>query len=256
MNLQSAYLSDINPSYKKQSKSSLKSLLDNLPKNANKSNIFITLNELAENDIHNFIKIYHGDDVIIWNVLTQIMLSIMFFHKYINAFHCDAHSGNFLYHKIKPGGYFHYNIYGKDFYLENIGFLIVIWDFGLINPFPNSKTINNNKYGQHDPHRRMKYLTIYHDYARIIEDGFRYKKHGGGVNNKYLFSTDIYTFIDYIIETIAKPKYLNNTDINNLESLDKDIITILKNYPDDNNTFKDTLNADDVILNPYKPYYL
>ena len=75
----------------------------------------------------------------------------MFFHKYINAFHNDAHAGNFLYHRIKPGGYFHYNIYGQDFYLENIGFLWVIWDFGLIQPFSNSNLINNNKYGYGDP---------------------------------------------------------------------------------------------------------
>ena len=252
--IQSVYSSDVNPSYKQQSQSSLQSLLDNLPENANKSSIFITLNELAENDIHNFIKLYHGDDVIIWNTLIQIMLSIMFFYKYINAFHCDTHTGNFLYHKIKPGGYFHYNIYGKDFYLENIGFLIVIWDFGLINPFPNSKRINNNKYGTYD--NRRKNLTIIQDYAKIIKDGFRYKKHGGGVNNNNLFSTTIYTFIDYIIEILAKPEYFNNTDTNDLEPLNKEIITILKNYPDDDNTFKDKLMHDDVILNPYNPYYL
>jgi len=252
--IQSVYSSDINPSYKKQSEKSLELLLDNLPENANKSNIIITLNELAENDIHNFIKLYYSDDIIIWNTLIQIMLSIMFFYKYINAFHCDAHSGNFLYHKIKPGGYFHYNLYGKDFYLENIGFLIVIWDFGLINPFQNSKRINNNKYGTYD--NRRKNLTITQDYAKIIKDGFRYKKHGGGVNNNNLFSTNIYTFIDYIIEKLNKPQYFNNTDTNDLETLNKEIITILKNYPDDDNTFKNKLTADDVILNPHNPYYL
>jgi hypothetical protein len=37
----------------------------------------------------------------------------------------------FLYHKIKKGGYFHYNIYGKDYYLENLGYLWIIWDFEL-----------------------------------------------------------------------------------------------------------------------------
>jgi predicted unusual protein kinase regulating ubiquinone biosynthesis (AarF/ABC1/UbiB family) len=71
----------------------------------------------------------------------------MFFHYYTNNYHCDTHTGNFLFHKIKPGGYFHYNIYGKDYYLENQGYLWVVWDFGLIEPFQNSKEINNNKFG-------------------------------------------------------------------------------------------------------------
>jgi hypothetical protein len=43
--------------------------------------------------------------------------------------HNDCHWGNFLYHKIKKGGYFHYKIFDKDYYLENLGFLWVIWDF-------------------------------------------------------------------------------------------------------------------------------
>ena len=36
---------------------------------------------------------------------------------------------NFLFYKIKPGGYFHYKIYNKDIYVKNMGYLWVIWDY-------------------------------------------------------------------------------------------------------------------------------
>ena len=110
--------------------------------NKNKS-LLIQLNELASGDLrYNLLNNISKDKL---NIITQILLSIMFFHNYTKSNHCDTHSGNFLYHKIKPGGYLHYNIYGKDYYLENQGYLWVIWDFGLIMPF----TLNN-KYGKAD----------------------------------------------------------------------------------------------------------
>jgi phosphatidate cytidylyltransferase len=67
----------------------------------------------------------------------------MFFSNYTNLIHNDCHTGNFLFHKIKPGGYFHYNIFGIDYYLENLGYLWVIWDFGLTE-FYNLKPINTD----------------------------------------------------------------------------------------------------------------
>ena len=105
------------------------------PKLINKNKeLLIQINELASGDL--FSVLYKID---ILPTFTQIILSIMFFHNYIRAFHIDPHVGNFLYHKIKPGGYFHYNLYGKDYYLENQGYLWVIWDFGLIKPFNTNK---------------------------------------------------------------------------------------------------------------------
>jgi hypothetical protein len=41
----------------------------------------------------------------------------------------DAHWGNFLYHKIKPGGYIHYKIYDNDIYIKNMGYMWIIWDY-------------------------------------------------------------------------------------------------------------------------------
>ena len=55
----------------------------------------------------------------------------MFFNKYSQSFHRDGHSGNFLYHKIEPGGCFRYVINGIDYYIENMGYLWISWDFGI-----------------------------------------------------------------------------------------------------------------------------
>jgi hypothetical protein len=245
------YLSDKNHSFVRQSSESFKSLLNDLPENIyGKNKIIITINELAEGDSYHFIKKHYLNDKILFNSLIQILLSIMFFYKYINAFHHDTHSGNFLYHKIKPGGYFHYNIYGKDYYLENIGFLWVIWDFGLINPFPNSLLINNNKYGQ-----TYENTLIIYDYFRIIKDGFINEKNHGDMNDAYQFS-DYFTFIiTKLYDKLHDSSYISNTDIKALPSLNKELLKILtiNIYF---NTFKTSLNADDKIINANSPYYI
>jgi hypothetical protein len=104
--------------------------------NKNKS-LLIQINELATGDLDSIIESKLNYDFL--NTITQVFISIMFFQHYSKYYHNDAHAGNFLYHKIKPGGYFHYNIYGIDYYLENKGYLWVIWDFGLIEPIANNK---------------------------------------------------------------------------------------------------------------------
>jgi hypothetical protein len=113
----------------------------------NNDNFYIQINELADGNLLNLIL---KGNIDLLNNITQILISIMFFHNYTKYYHMDTHVGNFLYHKIKPGGYFHYNIYGKDYYLKNIGYLWVIWDFGLIMSFKdgpyNKISINNDFY--------------------------------------------------------------------------------------------------------------
>jgi hypothetical protein len=90
-----------------------------------------------------------------FNCIIQCLISIVFFHKMLKYSHNDAHLNNYLIHKIKPGGYFHYNIYGVDYYLKNMGVLVILNDFGLIenltakNVYKDfsylSNTINNKK---------------------------------------------------------------------------------------------------------------
>ena len=248
----SLYESDKNNSFVNQGSGSFQSFINKLPENINgKNNIIITLNELAEGDAYIFVKTNHKNDKILLNSLMQMLLSIMFFHNYINAFHFDCHSGNFLYHKIKSGGYFHYNIEGKDYYLENIGFLWVIWDFGLISPFNNSYLINNDKYGQ------SSYADIHinYDFLRIIKSGFMNKKIDGGVNDKYIFSDTVNFFVEKLFKLLNNSTYFNNSNINDLASLNKNMLNIMisKIF---GNTFKSSINDDDIIINVNKPFVI
>jgi hypothetical protein len=107
--------------------------------NKNKS-LLIQINELAAGDLASYLNSNKNKNIS--NTIVQLILSILFFNDFTKSYHTDLHAGNFLYHIVKPGGYFHYNIYGEDYYLENQGYLWVIWDFGLIKPFTE-----NNKYG-------------------------------------------------------------------------------------------------------------
>jgi hypothetical protein len=110
-----------------------------------KKNLYIFINEIANGDFKSFIPKYNKNDKIILNAVTQIILSLFFYYKTTKSFHNDSHWGNFLYHKIKPGGYLHYKIGSTDFYLENLGYLWVIWDFGSTLPFiQTSKTHINS----------------------------------------------------------------------------------------------------------------
>jgi hypothetical protein len=166
----------------------------------NNVSLYFQINELANGDFINFKVNYYNNNIYLSNAIAQIYLSLMFFHKYINAFHNDAHSGNFLYHKIKPGGYFHYNIYGKDYYLENQGYLWVIWDFGLVQSFAKNDNIKIN-----------------YDYSYTLN-----------ALNYYIdkFTIDEYNIIKLLIKTIIN-KYNNVYDYKLLKNIDKEILNFL-----------------------------
>ena len=102
------------------------------------------------------------------NAITQIFFSISNFSHYTGFIHKDAHWGNFLYHKIEPGGYFYYKVNGIDVYLENIGFIWVIWDYGKA-----TKITSHN---------------VMRDYRRIIK-AFYPKLYGGFIYNNITYNT-------------------------------------------------------------------
>lgn len=120
-------------------------------KNIHHNRLIITYNELANGDYKMFYKKFYNNDELILNAFTQIFMSIMFFEYYLSMFHNDAHHGNFLFHKIEKGGYFHYKLYDIDYYIKNEGYMWLIWDFGLVKKFEK----NND-------------ASIIRDYRRII----------------------------------------------------------------------------------------
>jgi hypothetical protein len=106
---------------------------------------YITLTELAEGV---FYDIATGElrQEIIDNCTIQCLISMIFFNTLTSYCHDDTHLDNFLYSYINPGGYFHYNIYGVDYYLKNLGYLIAINDFGLVTPLNQNNLIKDIMY--------------------------------------------------------------------------------------------------------------
>lgn len=118
------------------------------PLNLDPTNYYIVLNELAHGDLKSFIsKKKYDTEAIYVNTFVQVYLSILSLHN-LGYVHNDSHYGNFLYHLVEPGGCIHYKIDDVDLYIENLGFIWVIWDFGLC------KTVN------------YSYMD---DYTRIID---------------------------------------------------------------------------------------
>ena len=183
--------------------------------NKNKS-LLIQLNELASGDLRNNLLSNENKDIL--NSFAQILLAIMFFHYYTNCHHYDSHSGNFLYHKITPGGYFHYNINNVDYYLENKGYLWVVWDFGIVEPYTK-----NNKYGainttiniNFDFNYVIKTFLIFKDYIKAAD----YAK-------IELFKNIIKTYDIY-----KDPIYLNKINKEILKFLCKNVSTFTKIKP-------------------------
>lgn len=107
--------------------------LSTLPNLIKTSDYFISVNELVSGNFRNFLLNFNPNHELVTNALQQILIAVLSFHTFTGGlFHNDCHYKNFLFHKIKPGGYFHYNIYGKDIYVKNLGYMWMIWDFGLV----------------------------------------------------------------------------------------------------------------------------
>lgn len=94
---------------------------------------FVVLNELANGDMHDFFR-YTYSPAEYESIILQILFALRAFHKHTGYIHNDAHLGNFLYHKISPGGYWHYKYKKTDIFVPNTGYLAVLWDPGLARP--------------------------------------------------------------------------------------------------------------------------
>ena len=200
----------------------------------NIDHIFI-FNELADGSLKQ-LKDTISFDILI-NAIEQCILSIMFFNKYINAYHNDCHYGNFLYHKIDSGGYFHYNIYGTDYYIENIGYLWVIWDYGLVVPYYNSNKVNKNKFGVGS----SKLLSIIRDYKKFINSII-----------SIIISLKYYNPLPSLILKYLL-KYNNITDVNEIKKFTIGLLNLLTMY---SKTFKTSINSSDSKIINKKPYII
>lgn len=93
----------------------------------------------------------------------QIYVSLYFLQKFFNMTHHDLHWGNILVHPTTVGGYSAYKIDGKKYYLPNIGFNFVLWDFGYSRIPGKVEIAKLREYYRH-PSQKPRLLV---DYLRI-----------------------------------------------------------------------------------------
>lgn len=65
-----------------------------------------------------------------FNALFQIMYGLIALKKYFNMLHTDFHAKNILIRKVTPGGYWKYIVDDVTYYVPNLGFVVLIHDFG------------------------------------------------------------------------------------------------------------------------------
>ena len=183
--------------------------VEKLPKFVKKNNnkILITsFNELANGDLWSFFRLYINNEKYLLNALIQQLLSIMFFQYHTKRIHYDTHAGNFLYHKIKSGGYFHYNLFGFDYYLENIGFLWVIWDFDYSKDIYKIRNILNDyliiceTYTLYDTYEELEKLENLKTFVDLFKEGSKELYNSIEKYNKY-FRTLPYMLLEHSNDT-------------------------------------------------------
>jgi hypothetical protein len=110
-----------------------------------KEGAIITTMELASGDLKQYLlseeKISQEEAM---SCIFQIFAGLHAIQMNGQIMNFDVKKENILYYNIKPGGYWHYKILGKDFYVPNTGKLFVLNDFGIsrsMSPyFPMYKT--------------------------------------------------------------------------------------------------------------------
>jgi len=81
---------------------------------------------------------------VLYNIFFQIITALYTIQKHFGLLHLDLHCDNILIRKIKKGGHFKYIINNIEYLVPNLGFLVVINDFGFAW-IPKDKDKNKHK---------------------------------------------------------------------------------------------------------------
>lgn len=65
-----------------------------------------------------------------FNVFFQIMIALAAIQRKFNLVHSDLHGENIFVKKVKKGGYWKYKLDGKTYYVPNLGYFVILNDFG------------------------------------------------------------------------------------------------------------------------------
>lgn len=182
----------------------------------NKSSSDPILNFITEKYDGSIDKLISGrntvDSEVLENFLLQALITLACGQHLLGLHHGDIKAENFLYKKIKPGGYWEYNIRGNTYYVENFGYLLVLSDFDSAN-FVRTKFAFKNSKGYREFGDRS--VIIEDDTAKIIEfqnehspedfDEFKTKIEDNMLGNHVVNEKeDLYAKIDMDLEDLDK----------------------------------------------------
>jgi hypothetical protein len=142
---------------------------------------FLLLNEMADGDLK---KLTEDSDFLsrtdqVLNACIQCIISVATLHSY-GFVHNDCHFGNFLFHKKSAKeGYYHYVVYGKDYYLKDSEYEMTIHDYSLITK--NDETGLSKNLSIDDFRRVLPFFMLSDDTLKLEKDGcglisFEYKE--------------------------------------------------------------------------------
>lgn len=106
----------------------------------------IMVTELADGDFKDFLMKENPSKEEIYSALFQIMAGLTAIQIYGQIMNNDIKARNILFYNVTPGGYWHYKIESRNFYVPNFGKLFVLNDFGVSTLYhPNLQMYNTNK---------------------------------------------------------------------------------------------------------------
>jgi tRNA A-37 threonylcarbamoyl transferase component Bud32 len=157
------------------------------------------------------------------NLLVQIIISIICMQKYFNIIHGDLHSLNILIYKVQGGGYWKYIIDDKEYIVPNLGWVILVIDFGFTSI--SGKVYIKWYYEDHIKELSKK-QRIFYDFNYLSHDLIKQRQPVKNLLKETLKKTSYkstkYTLInlldDYykeIIQPSAKPtQFIDTYDLN------------------------------------------
>jgi hypothetical protein len=107
----------------------------------------ITVIEYADGDLNQFLST-NRDTKELYSALFQIMAALHALQFYGQVMNFDIKKENILYYNIQAGGYWHYIVHGKDFFIPNYGKLFILNDFGISRTMSPKFPVCKNKSDQ------------------------------------------------------------------------------------------------------------
>lgn len=210
-----------------------------------KSQNLIISNEFANfSDFDSWAQQKHSDEI--WfNALFQISIGILAIQKYFNMVHSDLHTGNILVQKVKPGGYWVYNINNFKYYVPNYGYVFLLHDFGFA-------WIENTMFVDWHYDDTLQYITkhgwYFYDIYTLIQVILKTSYYKVPKNFKNFIQE---VFSDEFLYIFSKDYYQNLLSYSNKKQKVK-IQSFLNEYPDIKTSFEgNKINLLDKIFTIY-----